>query len=199
MKRVAVLILPALAVLALVPIGAAAVMFNFEGSAQGWGSFGPITTDSGQLVGGGSSGDGRYHVGDFDAAGWGMVDVSPVVDLSGMTTMSMDARFHDVPGFTPFSGTPTVEFAWYLAHSARRIDATHEQIEADYRSAEGGGVTEDEVEYGMVSGLVQYGWRIAHSARVHPDPAETEWGRRECEWWVPRVRAALERVGDPGR
>ena len=29
----------------------------------------------------------------------------------------------------------------------------------------------------MLSGLVQYGWRIAHSARVHPDPAETAWGR----------------------
>ena len=28
---------------------------------------------------------------------------------------------------------------------------------------------------------------------VHPDPAETAWGREELAWWVPRVRAALER------
>lgn len=93
------------------------------------------------------------------------------------------------------AGTPTVEFAWYLAHSARRIDATHDEIEADHRSAQGAELPDAEVELGLVSGLVQYGWRIAHSARVHPDPAETEWGRHELAWWVPRVRTALERLG----
>ena len=95
------------------------------------------------------------------------------------------------------AGTPTVEFAWYLAHSARRIDATHDEIEADHRVAQGDGVSDTEVDLGMLSGLVQYGWRIAHSARVHPDPAETAWGTAELGWWVPRVRAALERLGGP--
>ena len=97
------------------------------------------------------------------------------------------------------AGTPTVEFAWYLAHSARRIDATHDQIEADHRAAQDDDLAEAEVELGMLSGLVQYGWRIAHSARVHPDPAETAWGRSELAWWVPRVRTALERLGGPPR
>ncbi|MEA2131839.1 MAG: hypothetical protein QOJ85_4730, partial [Solirubrobacteraceae bacterium] len=89
------------------------------------------------------------------------------------------------------------EFAWYLAHSARRIDARHDEIEADHRTAQGDELSETELELGLLSGLVQYGWRIAHSARVHPDPAETVWGRRELDWWVPRVRAALERLGGP--
>jgi hypothetical protein len=93
------------------------------------------------------------------------------------------------------AGTPGAEFAWYLAHSARRIDAAHDAIEADHRAAQGEQLAPDELELGMVSGLVQYGWRIAHSARVHPDPAETAWGLRELEWWVPRVRAALGRLG----
>jgi aminoglycoside phosphotransferase (APT) family kinase protein len=97
------------------------------------------------------------------------------------------------------AGTATVEFAWYLAHSARRIDATHEQVEADYRAAQADDLAEEEVELGMISGLVQYGWRIAHSARVHPDPAETAWGRMELAWWVLRVRAALARLGGPPR
>lgn len=95
------------------------------------------------------------------------------------------------------AGTPGAEFAWYLAHSARRIDATREEIEADHRAAQGDQLDATELELGMVSGLVQYGWRIAHSARVHPDPAETAWGEGELAWWVPRVRAALERVGGP--
>jgi tRNA A-37 threonylcarbamoyl transferase component Bud32 len=94
-------------------------------------------------------------------------------------------------------GTPGAEFAWYLAHSSRRIDATREQIEADHRAAQQDEFVDAELELGMLSGLVQYGWRIAHSARVHPDPAETAWGVSELEWWVPRVRAALERLGWP--
>ena len=90
------------------------------------------------------------------------------------------------------AATPGVEFAWYLAHSARRIDATHDEIESDHREAQGDGFVEAEHELGMVSGLVQYGWRIAHSARIHTDPAETIWGHAELDWWVPRVRRALE-------
>src|SRR3954447_12976496 len=96
------------------------------------------------------------------------------------------------------AGTPTVEFAWYLAHSARRIDATHDEIEADHRSAQPD-LADAEVELGVLSGLVQYGWRIAHSARVHPDPEETTWGRDQLAWWVPRVRSALEHLGAPPR
>jgi len=34
------------------------------------------------------------------------------------------------------AGTPGAEFAWYLAHGARRIDATHEEIEADHRAGQ---------------------------------------------------------------
>ncbi len=117
MKSTGRLMMAVLAVAAFAPLASANVVFDFEGSAQGWGSFGPITTDSGQLVGGGSSGDGRYHVGDFDAAGWGMVDVSPVVDLTGLSTMSVDARFNDVPGFTPFSGTPQMEFMLAIGYA----------------------------------------------------------------------------------
>ena len=90
------------------------------------------------------------------------------------------------------AGTPGVEFAWYLAHSAQRIDASRDEIEADHRAAQGDHLVDEELELGMLSGLVQYGWRIAHSARVHPDPAETAWGRGELDWWVPRVRSALE-------
>ncbi len=93
------------------------------------------------------------------------------------------------------AGTPGAEFAWYLAHSHRRIDADHDEIEADHVEAQGDELSEAEHELGMVSGLVQYGWRIAHSARIHTDPAETEWGRAELEWWVARVRLALERAG----
>ena len=37
------------------------------------------------------------------------------------------------------AGTPTAEFAWYLAQDAWRIDATHDELEADHRAAQGDG------------------------------------------------------------
>jgi hypothetical protein len=91
------------------------------------------------------------------------------------------------------AGTPTVDFAWYLAQDAWRIDASHDELEADHRAAHPE-LADREVEFGLLSGLVQYGWLLAHSARIHPDPAETAWGRAELAWWVPRVRTALERT-----
>ena len=93
------------------------------------------------------------------------------------------------------AGTPTVEFAWYLCHDAWRIDASHNEIEADFRAAEGGFLSEREVELGMLTGLVQYGWIFGHSLRVHPDPTEQAWASAELDWWVPRTRRALELTG----
>ena len=93
------------------------------------------------------------------------------------------------------AGTPTVEFAWYLCHDAWRIEATHDELEADFRAAEGERLDPREAELGLASGLVQYGWILGHSLRIHPDPAEAAWARAELEWWVPRTRRALERTG----
>jgi Phosphotransferase enzyme family len=93
------------------------------------------------------------------------------------------------------SGTPAVEFAWYLCHDSWRIDASHDEIEADFRDAEGELLEPLELELGMLSGLVQYGWIFGHSLRVHPDPAEQAWARAELDWWVPRTRRALEATG----
>lgn len=91
-------------------------------------------------------------------------------------------------------GPPAVEFAWYLCHDAWRIDASHDQLVADFRAAEGDLVDDGALAWGLISGLVQYGWIFGHSAVVHPDPAERAWAAGELAWWVPAVRSALERV-----
>jgi hypothetical protein len=89
------------------------------------------------------------------------------------------------------AGTAAVEFAWYLCHDAWRIDATHDQLEADLRAAEPD-LSDRQTDLGLLSGLVQYGWIFGHSARVHPDPHEQEWAREELKWWLPRARRALQ-------
>ena len=56
-------------------------------------------------------------------------------------------------------------------------------------------MSERDLDLGLIAGLQLYGWIFGHSAVIHPDPAERAWAREELGWWVPRVRAALERTG----
>ena len=89
-------------------------------------------------------------------------------------------------------GHPAAELAWYMVHDVWRIDATHDEVVEDFRHALGERDDPVALELGLISGLVQYGWIFGHSAVVHTDPAEREWARTELNWWVPRVRHALE-------
>jgi Phosphotransferase enzyme family len=89
------------------------------------------------------------------------------------------------------AGTPADEFAWYLLHDAWRIDASREEIVADWRVAEGVRVTDEDEALMALAGLVLYGWILGHSAVIHPDPAEREWAEDELAWWVPRARDAV--------
>jgi hypothetical protein len=92
-------------------------------------------------------------------------------------------------------GTAALEFAWYLCHDAWRTQATREELLEDFLAAEGGAVSEHDLDLGLIAGLQLYGWIFGHSAVIHPDPAERAWAREELGWWIPRVRAALERTG----
>jgi aminoglycoside phosphotransferase (APT) family kinase protein len=87
---------------------------------------------------------------------------------------------------------PAAELAWYMVHDVWRIDATHDEVVEDFRRALGERDDPVALELGLISGLVQYGWIFGHSAVVHTDPAEREWANTELNWWVPRVRHALE-------
>jgi hypothetical protein len=91
-------------------------------------------------------------------------------------------------------GTAALEVAWYLCHDAWRTQATREELIEDFLAAEDGAVSEHDLDLGLIAGLQLYGWIFGHSAVIHPDPAERAWAREELGWWVPRVRAALERT-----
>ena len=95
-----------------------------SGDGQGWGSVGPVTTDSGAWPFG-SDGFGRFHTGDFDMVGWGMVDVSPLttplLDLSGFSGISVDAHAYEELFYSAGLIPPTDEppAAWETMPSTR--------------------------------------------------------------------------------
>lgn len=121
------------AVLALATTGLADdVLYDFNSGSQGWNSFGPITTDSGlQATGGVGGTQGRFHVGNFSATGWGMVDVSPVVNMTAYTGMSVDARLRNVTGYPDFVGTPAMRFMLSIGYAEW---ATTVNLTSDYQT-----------------------------------------------------------------
>jgi hypothetical protein len=94
-------------------VSAQTLLFDFEGGAQDWESFGPITTDFG--TDDGSSGLGRYHSGDFsipNSGNFGIADMSPGgQDLSSFSGLSLDARFVDDPFGEPFEGVRELDIS----------------------------------------------------------------------------------------
>lgn len=120
----------------------------------------------------------------------------------GVTLIHGDLRDENI-GLTPdrlvlldwglaTRGHPAVELAWYMVHDVWRIEASHDEVVDDFRRALGERDDPHAVDLGLISGLVQYGWIFGHSAVVHTDPREREWAREELDWWVPRVRQALD-------
>jgi hypothetical protein len=89
-------------------------------------------------------------------------------------------------------GHPVVDFFWSICHNGWRIDATHDELVADFRRTRGERDDPRALNLGVIAGLVMYGWVFGHSAVYHPDPAERDWAGHELAWWVPRARRALE-------
>ncbi|HYZ91182.1 MAG TPA: phosphotransferase [Actinomycetota bacterium] len=87
---------------------------------------------------------------------------------------------------------PFVEFAWYLIISATRVDASREQIIDDFREISGEHFDPRALEIALIGGLASLGWNKALDIVENPDPAVRERERADLDWWIARVRTALE-------
>jgi Phosphotransferase enzyme family len=87
---------------------------------------------------------------------------------------------------------PAVEWAWYLAINASRIDATREQLLEDAAAASGPGHDPEALQLALLGGLVQLGWDKALQAVEDPDPARRAWEADDLRWWIDQARLALE-------
>ena len=89
-------------------------------------------------------------------------------------------------------GTPATEVAWYLIISASRIAATREQVIDDYRRVAGDTFDERAWDIACMFALVALGWNKAIDAVEGGDEALRVQERADLDWWVARVRDALE-------
>ena len=89
-------------------------------------------------------------------------------------------------------GPPATEIAWYLIISASRIDATREQIIDDYRAVSGKRFDQRAWDIACIGAVLWLGWNKAIDIVDNPDPAIRAQERADLDWWIARVRRALE-------
>lgn len=83
-----------------------------------------------------------------------------------------------------------IEFAWYLALSASRINATREQFLHDLIAVRAERFDPVAWDLGCVAALAMLGWNKALDAAEHPDPVVREREVADLDWWIQRVREA---------
>jgi hypothetical protein len=87
---------------------------------------------------------------------------------------------------------PALEFTMFLMGAMSNVEATHEQLIADHRSAAGDHYDEIGLSLSYLTTLCDLGWNKALDAAGHDDAAKRATEAAELEWWVARARETLD-------
>jgi hypothetical protein len=132
-------------------------------------------------------------------------DTSPLareLEMHPQTLIHGDVRLHNM-GLTDGqlvlldweavgSGPPATDVAWYLIISASRIDATREEVIADYREIAGERFDGRAWDLSCIGAMTWLGWNKAIDIVDNPDEAIRAQERSDLDWWVGRLRQAFE-------
>jgi hypothetical protein len=89
------------------------------------------------------------------------------------------------------SGPREVDVAWYAQKGSARIGCTPDEVFSDYDAVSREPLDPHALDLACVGALAQMGFRLAAAAFAAPSPA----AREQLDWWVARVRGALDRIG----
>lgn len=92
------------------------------------------------------------------------------------------------------NGPAEYEVAWFLADSGTLVDASLDEIVADYLDlAEASGL-----QLALLAAFIGLGWNKSLNAATHPDPAERAAHLDELHWWYGAARDGLAALGVRG-
>ncbi|MGH3507142.1 MAG: hypothetical protein ACRDO2_08070 [Nocardioidaceae bacterium] len=91
----------------------------------------------------------------------------------------------------PARAPGAVDVARFIAGCSSVVDASREEILADYRDAAGPSYDGNAMRLAMLSGLVWLGWNKAFDAAEHPDPALRLREQADLDWWVREADLTL--------
>lgn len=85
-----------------------------------------------------------------------------------------------------------LDLARFLAGCASVVDATREQLIADFDAALGDRHDDTALRLALLSALVWLGWNKALDAAEHPDPVTRAREKADLDWWVGQGRTTLQ-------
>lgn len=88
-------------------------------------------------------------------------------------------------------GPGAVDVARFLAGCSQVLDASREEVLAEYADAMGPSHDETAMRLALLAGLVWLGWNKALDAALHDDPEKRERERADLAWWVSQARTTL--------
>lgn len=107
--------------------------------------------------------------------------------------MAVDGdRFILLDWSMPAAAPGVLDLARFVAGCSSVVDATREEIIADYREAAGPAYDETALRLALLGALVWLGWNKALDAAEHPDPALRAREQQDLDWWVAQGRLTLE-------
>ena len=88
-------------------------------------------------------------------------------------------------------GPGAVDVARFVAGCSQVLDASREEVLAEYADAMGPAYDETAMRLALLSGLVWLGWNKALDVGLHDDPEKRERERDDLAWWVSQGRTTL--------
>ena len=88
-------------------------------------------------------------------------------------------------------GPGAVDVARFVAGCSQVLDASREEILAEYAACMGPSHDETAMRLAMLAGLVWLGWNKALDAALHDDPDKRERERDDLAWWVSQARTTF--------
>lgn len=90
------------------------------------------------------------------------------------------------------AGPAVLDFASFLAGNSSRVQASREELIADFCESEGSAVSDESLRLGLFAGLIELAWNKALDSVDNPDPAVRAREHADFDWWVSAAVPAIE-------
>ena len=112
-------------------------------------------------------------------------------DLATVNMAVSDGELTLLDWAMPADAPGALDIARFVAGCSSVVDASREEIIADYAAVAGPAYDEIAMRLSLLSALVWLGWNKALDAAEHPDPVVRKREQEDLDWWVEQARLTL--------
>jgi aminoglycoside/choline kinase family phosphotransferase len=113
-------------------------------------------------------------------------------DLATVNMAFSDAGLTLLDWAMPAAAPGAFDIARFVAGCSSVVEASREQVIADYAQAAGPAYDQIAMRLSLLSAFCWLGWNKALDAAGHPDPIVRARERQDLDWWVNQARLTLD-------